>query len=226
MLLKGRAATAKKYRRHHGKSGARSAAGKCNLAIATHKTHEIAARFSVAPPVSVCVCVSPSFSLSRAPLAPSRITVLLSPTRPPLVYLAGLLLAAISTTYINTPAGTMHNNGRVINQGSVSDASATFKRFELAWCVTFASGSRERRGYHPKSPGPFGYAFVRICCRRVEDACVFVTRQGIDETRCYVSARRMTSHGLRIVIYEFRKNRSFLSPASTMLEIGPRSRTE
>ncbi|EZA54766.1 hypothetical protein X777_05051 [Ooceraea biroi] len=40
MLLKGRAATAKKYRRHHGKSGARSAAGKRNLAIATRRNSQ------------------------------------------------------------------------------------------------------------------------------------------------------------------------------------------
>lgn len=97
MLLKAQTAKAKKYRRHHGKSGAKSAAGKCNVAIVTHKTREIATRFSVAPfYVYVCVRVYVRLCVFLFRLLASRD-----------------LLFAISTTYINTPAGVMHNGGRV-----------------------------------------------------------------------------------------------------------------
>jgi len=68
MLLKGRTATAKKYRRHHGKSGARSAAGKCNLAIVTYRNSQnrraaLSSARSLLP--SVYIVFSPSRVATR-----------------------------------------------------------------------------------------------------------------------------------------------------------------
>lgn len=134
--------------------------------IATHETREIAARFSLSPPVSVSL----PLASSRPPAHPPFVHSGPSPPAPLRSSMSRVsLLRAISTMYINTlktPAGAMHDSGRVINQGSVSDASATFKLATsvIASYDTLVSG----RGYFFKSPLPFRLHICISLRRRYE----------------------------------------------------------
>jgi len=149
MLLKGRIATARKYRRHHGKSGARSAAGKCNLAD-RYAQNLRGDRRAILGLSLLQFSVSLSRSLSLFLLRPSA-HPLIVPRSPPFARLSSTSwirsACSPSTTRINTSWSDTTQRPRD-KSGiclSVSDASA---RFELALARS-VSESRDSRGYFP-----------------------------------------------------------------------------